>query len=161
MLEWVGVPIGLTNHGHNGNLWARGGKLSWARKVGMAVVQRALPAVQEGGADGQLMGYYQGHICMTALICNAHSKQIHGNRKQTCGCQGLRGKGNGERLLVRTGFFSGWWKCSAARVVVAAQPVKKLKPSKGCILHFMNMHSRNCYKKNTQQKTTTKSPTSC
>lgn len=57
----------------------------------MAVVQRALPAVQEAGAEGQRTGHCQGHVRVTALTGNARRKQIHGNSRR------VAATGEGER----------------------------------------------------------------
>lgn len=65
---------------------------------------------------------------MTAFIGDFQNKQIHRNRKQISGCQGLRGKGKGEWLLMSTGLLCGLMKMFwNKKAVIAAQLVNRLK----------------------------------
>lgn len=42
---------------------------------------------------------------MIQFILNIHNKQIHGDRKQNDGGQGLEEEGNGSEHLMSVGFF--------------------------------------------------------
>lgn len=47
---------------------------------------------------------------MIPFILNVQYRQIHKDRKQVSGCQGLGGTGHGERLLMGSGFVNGVMK---------------------------------------------------
>ena len=56
----------------------------------------------------------KGHTFLIPLIWNVLNRQMHRDRKQISGCQGLRGR-NAESLLQGMDFPSGRWQCCGPR----------------------------------------------